>query len=277
MKQGILLAAFGSSGSQGESALHLFDAQVRARFPGLPVRWAFTSLLARERLAMERKKTDSVRKALEKMIFERYSHVAVQPLQCIPGREYAGVQEEALILSRERDIIIQVGKPLLDSDVDVAAAAAALLCHLPAKRGKREAVVWVGHGTHHPATARYVALGKAVQRLDPLVYVGTMSDASALPSILEELREHRICHIWLLPLLSVIGRHALRDLSGLEKHSWKSRFEAAGIVCTPVLKGSAEYSGFIQIWLDHLELALKGCIQQQGSYNSKHAIQGKEI
>lgn len=257
MKQGILLAAFGSGSRQGESALQLFDAEVRARFPGLAVRWAFTSLLARERLAMERKKTDSVRKALEKMAFERYSHVAVQPLQCIPGREYNDVLEDARTLSRERNIVVRVGTPLLHSDGDAAAAAAALLRHLPAERGKDEAAVWVGHGTRHPATVRYDVLARAVLRLDPLVHVGTMSDASALPRILEELRARQCRHVWLLPLLSVIGRHALDDLAGSEAQSWKSRFEAAGVACTPVLKGSAEYPGFIQIWLDHLELALK--------------------
>jgi sirohydrochlorin cobaltochelatase len=257
MKQGILLAAFGSSGRQSESALQLFDAEVRARFPGMAVRWAFTSLLMRERLAMERKKTDSVRKALEKMAFERYSHVAVQPLQCIPGREYGDVLEEALALSHERDIVVRVGTPLLHNDDDVAAAAAALLRHLPAERQTNEAVVWVGHGTRHPATVRYDALAHAVRRRDPLVYVGTMSDAPALPRILEELRARRSRHVWLLPLLAVIGRHALRDLAGPEEQSWKSRFEAEGIACTPILKGSAEYPGFIQIWLDHLELALR--------------------
>jgi sirohydrochlorin cobaltochelatase len=83
-----------------------------------------------------------------------------------------------------------------------------------------------------------------------------MSDASDLPRILEQVRERQIRHAWLLPLLSVIGRHALRDLAGPEAQSWKSRFEAAGVACTPVLKGSAEYPGFIRIWLDHLELAL---------------------
>jgi sirohydrochlorin cobaltochelatase len=258
MKQGILLAAFGSGSGQGESALRLFDAEVRARFPGLAVRWAFTSLLMRERLALDRKKTDSVRKALEKMAFERYSHVAVQPLQCIPGQEYGDVLEEALTLSRERDIVVRVGTPLLHSDDDVAAAAAALLRHLPAEREENEAVVWVGHGARHPATARYDVLAHAVRRLDPLVYVGTMSDAPALPRILDELRERRIRHVWLLPLLSVIGGHALRDLAGSEEQSWKSRLEAAGIACTPVLKGSAEYPGFIQIWLDHLSCALNG-------------------
>jgi len=257
MKQGILLAAFGAGSRQGESALRLFDAEARARFPGLAARWAFTSLLMRERLAMERKKTDSVRKALEKMAFERYSHVAVQPLQCIPGREYGELLEEALALSRERGLVVRVGTPLLHSDDDVAAAAAALLRHLPAEREENEAVVWVGHGANHPATARYDALAHAARSFDPLVYVGTMSDVPALPRILEELRERRIRRVWLLPLLSVIGSHALRDLAGSEEQSWKSRLEAAGIACTPVLKGSAEYPGFIQIWLDHLERALR--------------------
>ncbi|MDR0466618.1 MAG: sirohydrochlorin cobaltochelatase, partial [Deltaproteobacteria bacterium] len=256
MKQGILLAAFGAGNRQGESALRLFDEEVRARFPGIAVRWAFTSLLMRERLAMERKKTDSVRKALEKMAFERYSHVAVQPLQCVPGREYGEVLDEALALSRERDVVVRVGTPLLHSADDVTAAAAALLRHLPAERKQDEAAVWVGHGARHPATVRYDALAHAVQGLDPLVYVGTMSDAAALPRIIEELHEHRRRRVWLLPLLSVVGRHALRDLAGTDERSWKSRFEAAGVVCTPVLKGSAEYPGFIQIWLDHLKLAL---------------------
>ena len=256
MKQGILLAAFGAGSRQGESVLRLFDAEVRARFPGVAVRWAFTSLLLRERLALDRKKTDSVRKALEKMAFERYSHVAVQPLQCVPGREYGAVLEDALALGRERDIVVRVGTPLLHNDDDVAAAAAALLRHLPAEREAHEAAVWVGHGARHPATVRYDALAGAVRRLDPLVRVGTMSDAPALSGILEELREHRCRRVWLLPLLSVVGSHTLRDLAGSEDQSWKSRIEAAGFTCTPVLKGSAEYPGFIEIWLDHLALAL---------------------
>ena len=69
MKRGILLAAFGSGSSQGESTLRRFDAQVRKAFPDVSVRWAFTSMLMRERLASERKKSDSVHKALKKMAF----------------------------------------------------------------------------------------------------------------------------------------------------------------------------------------------------------------
>ena len=86
MKRGILLAAFGSGSSQGESTLRRFDAQVRKAFPDVSVRWAFTSMLMRERLASERKKSDSVHKALKKMAFEKFTHVAVQPVHVIPGR-----------------------------------------------------------------------------------------------------------------------------------------------------------------------------------------------
>mgnify|MGYP000130252560 CR=1 FL=1 len=53
MKRGILLAAFGSGSSQGESTLRRFDAQVRKAFPDVSVRWAFTSMLMRERLASD--------------------------------------------------------------------------------------------------------------------------------------------------------------------------------------------------------------------------------
>ena len=72
MKRAILLVAFGASSAQGQSALKSFDARVRARFPGLPVRWAYTSLLLRERLARARQKSDSVLKALRRLCFEKF-------------------------------------------------------------------------------------------------------------------------------------------------------------------------------------------------------------
>ena len=94
-KRGILLAAFGAGSSQGESTLRRFDAQVRKAFPDVSVRWAFTSMLMRERLASERKKSDSVHKALKKMAFEKFTHVAVQPVHVIPGFEYGDIVSDA--------------------------------------------------------------------------------------------------------------------------------------------------------------------------------------
>lgn len=268
MKKGILLAAFGAGNVQSESTLKLFDAEVRGRFPDIPVRWAFTSVLLRERLAAARKKTDSVRKALEKMWFEKYTHVAVQPLQIIPGNEYAELQADVQAMratqGRPGFTEVSVGRPLLADAKDVQAAARAVIAHLPEGRLPGEAVVLMGHGARHAAVARYEDLARAVHQLDAAVHVGTMNGAVTLEDILPRLRssgesargDQPAARVWLMPLLSVVGRHALNDMAGSDPNSWRSRIETAGCHCEPVLKGTAEYAAFIDIWLDHLEEAV---------------------
>ena len=42
-----------------------FDRRTRSLFPGIPVRWAYSSAILRQRLAVRRRKSDSVAKALE--------------------------------------------------------------------------------------------------------------------------------------------------------------------------------------------------------------------
>ncbi len=258
MKQGILLAAYGSSNVQGETALKLFDAEVRRRFPHIPVRWAFTSLLLRERLAAARVKKDSVCKALQKMHFEQYTHVAVQPLQIIPGKEYAEVlQEVELVQSlrhKGRGMHISVGTPLLMTDEDVLKTAKAIISHIPHERRVNEAVVLMGHGAQHEAVHRYSDLAQAVYALDAHVHVGAMHGAVTLEYILPQLLPQST--VWLMPLLSVVGRHALDDMAGKSKSSWRTRIENCGCECRPVLKGTAEYAGFVDIWLLHLATAM---------------------
>ncbi|MDO5484668.1 MAG: sirohydrochlorin cobaltochelatase [Desulfovibrionaceae bacterium] len=252
MRCAILLVAFGASSAQGQSTLKGVDTMVRARFPALPVRWAYTSHLLRERLARARQKSDSVLKALQRLYFENFTSVVVQPLQIIPGREYGEVCEAAAAVSAETGMLCRVGKPLLDGAADVEAAARALVAHLPHERTPDEDVVFMGHGARHEAVSRYMALNQAVSALDRRVHVGTMNGALALESILPRLASRRV---WLLPLLSVIGRHALEDMAGPAEGSWRSCIEAAGRECVPVLRGTAEYAGFIEIWLRHLEQA----------------------
>ncbi len=254
MKRAILLVAFGASSAQGQSALKSFDARVRARFPGLPVRWAYTSLLLRERLARARQKSDSVLKALRRLCFEKFGEVAVQPLQTIPGREHAEVCAAVDEVAAQEGLVCHVGAPLLAGPEDVAEAALALIRHLPPERGPREDVVLMGHGARHAAVARYGDLARAVSALDPHVHVGTMNGAVVLEDILPRLSSERV---WLMPLLSVVGRHALQDMAGERESSWRSRIEAHGRQCVPVLKGTAEYAGIAEIWLRHLEDAAK--------------------
>ena len=253
MKTAILLVAYGTSSPQGRGSLRQFDAWVRERFPGICVRWALSSELLRTRLTRARQKNDSVLKALRRLCLENFTHVAVQPLQIIPGSEHTDVRADADEAGRLDGLHVSIGTPLLACDEDIRAAAQAVLAHLPEERRADEDVVLMGHGSRKQAVTAYAALAGAVQALDARVHVGTMSGALELEALLPRLTSRRV---WLMPLLSVVGRHTLEDMAGDAPDSWRSRIEAAGHTCAPVVRGTAEYRAFADIWLRHLEDAV---------------------
>lgn len=261
MKQAILLAAYGAGGVQGTHTLQLFERMVREAFPASSIRWAFTSMVMRNRLAGAGKKTDSIIKALCRLGFEKYDRVTVQSLHMIPGQEYEtllGEIKEAAALGAPRDIA--TGVPLLYSDNDIESAARAIIAHLPAEREPDEAVIWVGHGTEHEGGRAYDRLTRAVQRLDENIFVGTLaggSDASdGAQAYLPILHERGIKQAWLMPLLSVVGKHASEDIAGEAAESWRGVLASGGVSSRTVLRGAIEYQGFADIWLSHLKEAV---------------------
>ncbi len=256
VKKGILLAAFGPGTPQGQRALALFGAEAERRFPGVPVRWAFTSALLRSRLARERKKADSGRKALEKMLHEGFSHIAVQSLHAIPGEEWEELRAEIQQARQAKpEARVEIGAPLLASDFDITAAAQAVIRHLPERRLPGEPCVLMGHGARHVAESAYTALAERVAVADPNVHIAVMKGSRTLEEILPLLSKSAPRQVWLLPFLALVGTHTLRDMAGPQPDSWKSRIEAQGLSCMPVLKGLVEYNGFNAVWFSHLSSA----------------------
>ena len=184
MKTAILLVAYGTSSPQGRGSLRQFDTWVRERFPGICVRWALSSELLRTRLTRARQKNDSVLKALQRLRLENFTHVAVQPLQIIPGSEHTDVRADADEAGRLDGLHVSIGMPLLACDEDIRAAARAVLAHLPRERRADEDVVLMGHGSRRQAVTAYAALAGAVRALDARVHVGTMSGALELEALL---------------------------------------------------------------------------------------------
>ena len=207
---------------------------------------------AEEILAQARQKSDSVLKALRRLQFEGFRQVAVQTLQSIPGDEYGEVRAVLDEVAASSSLRLELGTPLLHDEADVEAAALAVLAHLPVERTPDEDVVLMGHGARHPAVSRYEALARAVRAHDAHIHVGAMSGPLELEALLPRLSSRRV---WLLPLLSVVGRHALEDMAGEAETSWRARLERAGHLCCPILRGMAEYNGFAAIWLRHLSRA----------------------
>lgn len=250
MKTALLLVAWGAGTPQARHGLGAFELLCRARFD-MPARWAFTSELLRERLTRQQRKSDSVFKALQRLHYEGFDSVAIQPLQTIAGREYEGVVTAASQIEKDAGLLCKVGAPLLAANLDRVAMA--LTQHLPADRKDDEDVIFMGHGGRHCGMDSYAGLADALCRVDPRLHVGVMCGMPELEQILSGLGSRRI---WLMPLLSTVGQHALRDMAGPDPDSWKSRVEAAGHECRPVLAGMVEISALADIWLDHLGHAI---------------------
>jgi len=255
VKKGILLVAFGTRTPQAQAAYQHVGLKVQAVFPDIPIRWAFTSAIMRHKLAGDDQPVDSVEMSLARMMDEGVTHVAVQALHVISGKEHHDLTINCRLFGRMRGGFRQVmmGLPLLGTGDDMEKVATALLTAVPRERKPQEAVIFMGHGSPHPANACYTALMYHLQQADANIFVGTMSGLPGIVGICARLQKQKITSAYLLPCLAVAGNHVLKDMAGDNEHSWKSVIEKHGISCKPVLKGLAEYDAIVDIWVDHLK------------------------
>ena len=257
VKKGILLVAFGTSEESAKVSFTNIGEEVSKAFPGIDVRWAYTSHIIRHKLAKQGTVILSPAESLAKMMDEGYTHVAVQSLHTIPGEEYHALVQtvngfRAMPDGFER---VALGYPMLGAQGSVAKAVDAILATIPKARKANEAVVLMGHGTHHPGNIYYSALNWQLQQKDSKIIMGTVEGYPELADVIAYLKENKIKKVWIMPFMSVAGDHAKNDMAGDEDDSWKSQLSKAGFQCETVLKGTAEYDEFVDIWVGQLKTA----------------------
>jgi sirohydrochlorin cobaltochelatase len=259
MKKGILLVAFGTTVPEAQISYDNIERSVKKTFPGIPVRWGYTSRTVIRKMGERGKQLATPAEVLSTMMRENFTHVAVQSFHVMPGAEFHGLVKnvhrfEGMSKGLKK---VMVGYPLMTTSEDVQKVAEAFLQIIPQERRKTDAVVFMGHGTYHPANVYYAALNYHVQKLDPNVFVGTVEGWPEIDDIMADLKKNRIKKAYLMPFMTVAGDHARNDMAGPEGNSWKSILEKEGITCVPVLKGIAEYQEFVDIWVDHLRAAFE--------------------
>ena len=258
-KKGILLVAFGTTVPEAQISFENIERSVKKAFPGIPVRWGYTSRTIIRRMGEKGIQLATPEEALSSMMRENFTHVAVQSLHVMPGAEFHGlvknVQRFAGMSKGLKKVI--VGDPLMTTSEDVQRVAENFLRIIPSERRKTDVVVFMGHGTHHPANVYYAALNYHVQKLDPNVFVGTVEGWPKIDDIKSDLKNNRIKKAYLMPFMTVAGDHARNDMAGPSADSWKSMLEKEGINCVVVLKGTAEFQEFVDIWVDHLRAAFE--------------------
>jgi sirohydrochlorin cobaltochelatase len=258
-KKAILLAAFGTTVPEAQKALEQVEAQTKKAFPGMEVRWAYTSSIVRKKLAANGKVFDSPETALAKLMDDGFTHVGVLSLHTIPGQEFHDLLQNVHLFSQmtggfEKAL---VAWPLLSSHVDMERVAKAMIKQIPASRKPQDAVLLMGHGNeHHPADAAYPAMNQVIQGIDENIYVGTVEGYPSLDDILPELAKKKIKKVYLMPFMAVAGDHARNDMAGNEPDSWKSILEKEGYTCEVIIKGTGEYPEVVDVWLDHLRTVM---------------------
>jgi sirohydrochlorin cobaltochelatase len=122
----------------------------------------------RKKMWMAGRPIDSMEMVLARMMDEGITHAAVQSLHVIAGKEYHDLTVNCNLFGRMHGGFhqIEMGLPLLGSGGDIANTASALLSALPDERKPEEAVIFMGHGSAHPANACYTALMYHLQQQD---------------------------------------------------------------------------------------------------------------
>jgi sirohydrochlorin cobaltochelatase len=257
-KKAVLLVTFGTSDPDARKVFDKIDAQTRGTFPGIEIRWAFTSKIIRTKLAKEGTVLDSPETAMAKLMSEGFTHVAVASLHTIPGEEFHELNRNVQLFGQMSGGFqkIQTALPLLSSAKDMETVAGILMKNIPGRKPS-DAVIFMGHGTgHHPSDTLYLAMNQVVQDIDAKAFVRTVEGHLTLETLLPKLKQLKIKKIFLVPLMSVAGDHAKNDMAGDEPESWKSVLTKNGYQMEPILKGTAEYPELVDIWLDHLKTVL---------------------
>lgn len=256
-KTAILLVTFGTSVPQAQKVFGLIETAVRKAYPGVEVRWAYTAKFIRDKLAKKGQKLLSPAQALALLMAQGYTQTAVQSLHVIPGAEYNDLLRVVRGFKGMSDHFrLMAGRPLCSTTDDLKAVVAALASQPPKERKDSQAVVYMGHGTHHPAGVVYPALDYMLQSKDPLTFLGTVEGYPTLEDVKAELLARDVKEAYLLPFMTVAGDHAHNDMAGDEAGSWKTVLTKAGVKCIPVMKAITENPKIVAIWLDHLRVVM---------------------
>ncbi len=267
-KKGILIVAYGLGSFSAAQAFSAFCKEAEKTFAPIPVRYAFTSELSRKLLAEKGKKSDSVQKAIEKMLFEKYTHIYVQSLHLVPGVEYQGLVEavnsllEKYPLESNKDFtpIIKVAPALFQEKRFFKKAVESLAENLSYLNSEKEALLYMGHGTNNPkefqTDAIYKQLHNELHALDKRLFLACMEGTNTLGDILPLLEKEEFKKVHLFPFFTLIGKHTNEDMAGEDSSSWKSRLQDKGFVCSAQCVALLQKNDFINFWLESLQTLL---------------------
>ena len=252
------MAAFGTTTAAFDTYKH-FETKVRERFPGYEIRWAFTSRIVRHKVAEDKgRQLNDLPTTLRALKAAGFARVAIQSLHLVPGEEW---DKKVVQGSRKvPGLKIALGKPLLSGKQDQERVLNALAQTFP-KDLTHTAVVLMAHGSPSPeGTAAYLAFSRLLRARYPHqnVFLGTVGGKPAKEEAFAAVRKANPATVVLMPFMFVAGEHVAKDMLGDGPESWKSELmKQKAYRIEGMRKGLGYDDGIIEVYLDHLDQALK--------------------
>jgi len=251
--QAILVVSFGTSYNETRAkTIEAVEKAITDAYPDFEVRRAFTSQTIIDKLKeRDGLEIDNVPEAMDRLIADGVQTVVVQPTHVMNGYEYDEMCE-AIQPYEDKFTQLVYGKPLLADETDYETMVQILAADTADYAADDTAIIFMGHGTEHPANDTYQKLAECFQSQSYDHYlVGTVEATPNLEDIMAQADALQVQKVVLLPLMIVAGDHATNDMAGDEEDSWKTQFKGQGYEVECVLKGLGEYPGIQQMFVDH--------------------------
>ena len=250
-KTAILLVCFGTTFPKArQDSIITTQKAFKKAFPESSIYLAFTSQIVISRIKKNEKVFfDSPAQALKKIEAKQFKNVYIQSLHLIPGTEYSRMLKSVLPYKKRFENLV-VGDPLLTSLQDYKSVVNFLIkLDLPLK--KHQAVLFMGHGTKHPAFTAYTTLDYMMEETNH--YMATIDSYPDVNLEIKRLKKAQIQEVILRPFMFVAGRHVHDDMLSSNPQSWQNILKANHFKVKPKSQGLGQFDFIRQQFIAYLK------------------------
>lgn len=249
-KAAILMVYFGTT--HDDARAKVFDAataRVRASFPGIEVREAYTARIVIKRLADRGLHVQDPREALLSLKKDGYTHVIVHSTSIIAGLEWEATGRDVQAvehLFKE----IRLTPPLLFYYEDYLEFAR-MLAH---EYSDNRVYMLVGHGTYDASTAQYVMLERVLaEQTRGSFILGCVEGYPFYEQALQRLKGQPGRAVTLVPLLLTYAEHGKNDI----QREWRGLLEREGYRVTVTPRGMGELASVQELFVKRVRFYLQ--------------------
>jgi len=275
----ILVVSFGTSFNDSRvEDIGGIEKAIAAANPDYSVRRAFTAQIIINHIqARDGEKIDNVDQALTRAVDNGVKNLVIQPTHLMHGAEYDELVEtvnkyadsfetvkilEPLLGEVGADAtIVNEDKQTVAKEITNAALLDAGFESLEKAADEQTAFVFMGHGTSHAAKVTYSQMQTQMKELGyKNVFIGTVEgepEETSCENVIAAVQEAGYTKVILRPLMVVAGDHANNDMAGDDEDSWKSMFEAAGLLVDCQIAGLGRIENVEALYVQHTADAIK--------------------